>query len=474
MTAKPWRLGTAMRAAAKIFERSPTAPAPEEPAKFSGEPGRASEAPNMTDALTGLVTRSHFERAALAALAWRRNRGEWSGLLRIELAGLAEINETFGHAAGDEILRLAAQRLKGALGDGALITRLGGAGFAALTKAANRSGSARVAANVVTDINAPFNFESGDLRISAAVGFAVAPADGEDFAVLMRRAEFARLRARQEDGAGWRAYEAGLDNAAAARRDLQGALGEARAQRRLRLHYQPIVELTSGRIQGFEALLRWNHPTLGLIGAQDFVPLAEETGLIGSIGLWALEEACREAARWPHDIRVAVNVSPIQLRMGALPEEVARALAASGLPAHRLELELTEGVLIGDRDFARREMERLAELGVLVALDDFGAGFASFGYLSSLPFKRLKIDQSFVREMTVRPNTAVVIKSIAALAGDLGLSLVVEGVDAPEQRDWLIANGFTEAQGYLFGRGLEAEAVMERIAAQASADAAAA
>ena len=302
----------------------------------------------------------------------------------------------------------------------------------------------------------------------------MAPGDGEDLAELMRRAELARLRARQDGGVLWSRFEPGLDNAAAARRDILSALGEARAQNRLELHYQPVVEVATGRLKGFEALMRWRHPTLGLIGAQDFISTAEETGLIGSFGQWALETACREALRWPNDLRVAVNVSPLQLRGGGLPDDVARALRLSGLPAARLEIEITEGVLIGDRDFARRQLERLSDLGVSVALDDFGSGFASFGYLCSLPFRKLKIDQSFLKDMTSRPGNAVVVKSIATLAVELGLALVAEGVDQPEQRDWLASIGCAEAQGYLFGRPMPADQLSAWIAGHAKTDAAAA
>ncbi len=421
------------------------------------------------DALTGLMSRGAFEHRAFAELARRRHRGEWSGVLRVEIDRIAEINETFGHAAGDELLKQAATRLASALGWAALIGRLGGAGFVALTEGGDRGVGARAATRVVEAMSTPFTLDGIAAPCSAAVGVAFAPADGEDLAALMRRAEFARQRARQEGGRAWKRYEPALDQVVQARRELLSELGEARGQGRLLLHYQPIVEVATGRIRGFEALVRWRHPTLGLVGAQEFVPLAEESGLIGSIGQWALEEACHEAAGWPDDLKVAVNVSPLQLRAGGLPGDVAKALQASGLRAARLEIEVTEGVLIGDRDFARHELDRLRELGVGLSLDDFGAGFASFGYLCSFPFTKLKIDQSFLREMTNRPSNAVVIKSIATLASDLGLSLIVEGVDAPEQRDWLIANGCAEAQGYLFGRPMPPEEVAQRLAERAAA-----
>ena len=427
-------------------------------AGFAGVGAAIMEPPAAEcDALTGLLGRARFEERALAELAIRRHQAEWSGRLRIEIGRVAEINESLGLDVGDQLLRLAAQRLKRALGDDALIARLGGAGFAALTRGAERGGGARGAAAVVAVMAAPFEIDGLDAPSGATVGLAVVPADGEDFAGLMNRAELARLRAKQDGGGGWRRYEPALDTAAQARRQIESDLSEARAQGRLTLFYQPLVEVATGRVKGFEALMRWRHPTLGLVGAQDFMPIAEETGLIGAIGQWALDEACREAARWPDDVRVAVNVSPLQLRGGALPGEVAAALKASGLNPDRLEIEITEGVLIEDRDHVRHELDRLKELGVRIALDDFGAGYASFGYLCSFPFDKIKIDQSFLRDMTARPGNAVVIKSIVTLAADLGLSLVVEGVDSPEQREWLIANGCREAQGYLFGRPMPAD-----------------
>jgi diguanylate cyclase (GGDEF)-like protein len=444
-------------------------PRPERRQTSVANPASVADLAREADALTGLLSRSAFEHGALAELARRRHRGEWSGLLRVEIDGIAEINETYGHAAGDELLKQAAGRLTDALGGGAMIGRLGGAGFVALTEGGDRGAGARAATRLVEAMSARFTIEGIDAPCSATAGLALAPADGEDLAQLMRRAELARLRARHEGGGAWKRYEAALDHMAQARRELLSALGEARGQGQLALYYQPIVEVATGRVRGFEALLRWRHPTLGLVGAQEFVPLAEEAGLIGSIGQWALEEACREAAGWPDDLRVAVNVSPLQLRAGGLPGEVAKALRASGLRPQRLEIEVTEGVLIGDRDFARHELDRIRELGVGLSLDDFGAGFASFGYLCSFPFSKLKIDQSFLREMTNRPSNAVVIKSIVGLAADLGLSLVVEGVDSPEQKDWLIANGCAEAQGYLFGRPMPAEEVSHRIAERAAA-----
>jgi diguanylate cyclase (GGDEF)-like protein len=427
-------------------------------AGFVGVVASVADAPAAeTDALTGLLARGRFEERALAALAIRRHRGEWSGLLRIEIGRVAEINESLGLDIGDKLLRLAAERLKQALGEDALIARLSGAGFAALTKGAERGGGARGAAAVVTALAAPFEIDGLDVASGATVGLAVVPADGEDFAGLLNRAELARLRAKQDGGGGWRRYEPALDTAAQARRQLESDLSQARAQGRLTLFYQPLVEVATGRIKGFEALMRWRHPTLGLVGPQDFMPIAEETGLIGAMGEWALGEACRQAALWPENIRIAVNVSPLQLRGGALTSQVAAALRASCLTPDRLEIEITEGVLIEDRDHARRELDQLKELGVRIALDDFGAGYASFGYLCSFPFDKIKIDQSFLRDMTARPGNAVVIKSIVTLAADLGLSLIVEGVDSEEQRDWLIANGCREAQGYLFGRPMSAE-----------------
>jgi diguanylate cyclase (GGDEF)-like protein len=426
------------------------------------------------DSLTSLMNRGAFEPAALMELARRRHSGDWSALLRIEIDGISGANETLGHAAGDELLRIAAARLRSALGENALIARLGGAGFVALMLEPARGDGERTAAAVVAAMAEPMRLDVGDAPGGATVGLSLAPADGEDLADLMRYAEFARLRAAQEGGGLWRRFEPGLDNAAAARRDILSALGVARAEQRLELYYQPIVEVATERLRGFEALMRWRHPTLGLVGASDFIGVAEETGLIGSLGQWALETACRDAARWPADLRVAVNVSPLQLRGGGLPDEVARALRESGLPASRLELEVTEGVLIGDRDFVRRQLEQLGDLGVSVSLDDFGSGFASFGYLCSLPFRKIKIDQSFVKDMTTRPSNAVVVKSIAGLASELGLMLVVEGVDQPEQRDWLIANGCAEAQGYLFGRPMPAAEVAGWIAARRQASAAAA
>ena len=301
----------------------------------------------------------------------------------------------------------------------------------------------------------PFVVDGLDAPSGAAVGLAMAPADGEDFAQLMRRADLARLRARQGGGGLWRRFDPASDSVGAARRDLLQALSEARARQQLELYYQPIVEIATGRAKGFEALMRWRHPVLGLVSAQDFISLAEENGLISSLGRWALETACREAMRWPDDLFVAVNASPLQLRGGGLAADVKSALQASGLQPSRLEIELTEGVLIGDREFARQELERLERLSVSVVLDDFSAG-TSFGCLCSLPFRKLKVDQSFLQDMSTRPSTAVVIKSIAKLAAVLGLALGVGGVDKPEPRDWLIANDCPDAQGYLFSRPMPA------------------
>jgi diguanylate cyclase (GGDEF)-like protein len=474
--ADPWLLISVAAVAVAGYALLRRRPAPAraeavpEPAPRAVDRRRPGEpASSETDKLTGLLNRVRFEQAALPELARRRHRGAWSGLLRIEIDRVGEINEIYGHAAGDILLQLAAERLSRALGEGALIGRLGGAGFAALTEGGERGLGPRAAGRIVEAMGAPFTIEGVDMPCGAAVGLALAPSDGEDLEQLMRRAELARQRARQDGGTAWRRFDPARDHFAQARRELQGALGEAKSQSRLVLHYQPIVEVATGRTIGFEALLRWRHPTLGLVGAQDFIPLAEESGLIGSIGQWAMETACREAAGWPDALRVAVNVSPLQLRAGGLPGDVERALVNSGLRASRLEIEVTEGVLIGDRDFARQELDRLRDLGVGIVLDDFGSGFASFGYLCSFPFSKLKIDQSFLREMTNRPSNAVVIKSIVALAAELGLSLVVEGVDQPEQKEWLIANGCAVAQGYLFGRPMPVEEIPAFLAGHGAA-----
>jgi predicted signal transduction protein with EAL and GGDEF domain len=309
---------------------------------------------------------------------------------------------------------------------------------------------------VVEALSVPFDLGDHHVVIGASVGIAIAPDDGNDADQLLKNADMALYRAKDDGRARFHFFETEMDARAQARRLLELDLRKAITAGEFELFYQPIVNLTENRISGLEALLRWNHPTRGRVSPDKFIPLAEETGLIVGIGEWLIRGACAEASAWPSGLRVAVNVSPLQFRNKGLISAVISALASSGLPAERLELEITETVLMHDNDGTLAMLHQLRGLGVRISMDDFGTGYSSLSYLRSFPFDKIKIDQSFIRDLIDKPDSVAIIRAVAALGHSFGMTTTAEGVETQEQLDQMRAEGCTEAQGYFFSRPLPA------------------
>ena len=317
---------------------------------------------------------------------------------------------------------------------------------------------------------APFEVDGHTLYIGTSIGIAVAPFDGEDGPTLLRNADMALYRAKTDGRGLLRYFEPEMDQRMQARRGLEADLRLALERSEFRLAYQPQVDTLLGRVSGVEALLRWHHPTRGLVSPADFVPLAEETGLLVPMGRWVLQQACRDALAWPAHVRVAVNVSAVQFRQGGLVQDVAAALAASGLPPSRLELEITESVMLEDTQQALATLHTLREQGICIALDDFGTGYSSLSYLRSFPFDRIKIDRSFVRDAHRRPDSLAIIRAVVALAESLRMHVTVEGIETVEQLQAVQAQGCREMQGFLYSRPRPAEEIpglIERLPAEA-------
>ena len=356
------------------------------------------------------------------------------------------------------MLNAVAERLRRVVGDRGSVARFGGDEFAVVQLAAEQPGGASLlAADIVREIGEPYEFRDQQVVIGASIGIAVAPTDGTDPDQLLRNADLALYRAKYDGKGRYSFFEAEMDARAQERRTLELDLRKALAQKEFRLVYQPQVRVDSGQLTSFEALIRWQHPTRGLVSPALFIPLAEEVGLICAIGSWVLKEACTVAASWPDDIRIAVNLSAMQFASGTIVLEVIAALGASGLRADRLELEITESVLLKDTDSTLNLLRQLRDLGVRISMDDFGTGYSSLGYLQRFPFDKIKIDQSFVRDLADKPESIAIVRAVTSLAESLGITTTAEGVETAEQLQKLRREGCTEAQGYLFSRPASAE-----------------
>jgi diguanylate cyclase (GGDEF)-like protein len=408
------------------------------------------------DPLTGLADRRQFRDRLAQALAGPSTEGP--GLLLIDLDRFKAVNDALGHPAGDALLQAAAGRLRSALRPADMAARIGGDEFAVLlAPPTGREAVASVAARLVELLARPYVIRGQVAIVGASIGAALAPADGTDPDMLMTRADLALYQSKGEGRGRFNFFVPELQDRAEARRALELGLRAALPRGEFTLHYQPQLDLRSQTLAGFEALLRWQRPGLGLVPPAEFIPLAEEIGLIGTIGEWVLREATAEAARWPAPLRVAVNVSPPQFQNGRLVGSVQAALAASGLPGERLELEVTESALLEDGGWGTMaQLQALKTLGVRISLDDFGTGYSSLSQLRSFPFDRVRIDRSFA-------NDAAVVRAVAALGTSLGMRTTVEGAETPAQLERVRADGCTEAQGYLLGRPVPAGEVPEII-----------
>ncbi len=408
------------------------------------------------DLLTGLPNRNVLREELERALSATR-RGETVALLCLDLDRFKPVNDTYGHGTGDSLLKQVAQRLRECVRETDVVARVGGDEFAVVQRgAAPPEGAARVAARIVEVLNQPFDVDGHVVHIGASVGIALAPGDGTDGETLMRHADMALYQAKSDGRAQMRFFEAGMNERIDARRGLENDIRQALADRQFELAYQPRFDLRDGRLVGVEALLRWHHPQRGNVPPSDLIPLAEETALIVPIGQWVLEQACQDAQAWPMHLTVAVNVSPVQFARGAVVRDVNRALAQTGLPARRLELEITESAIFKDPAAALAALHELRGSGVRIALDDFGTGYSSLSHLRSFPFDHLKIDRSFVRDVVDREDLRAIVRSVTTLAEGLGMQTTAEGVETAEQLDAVRALGCSAVQGYHLGRPMPA------------------
>ncbi|WP_411902639.1 putative bifunctional diguanylate cyclase/phosphodiesterase [Methylorubrum thiocyanatum] len=410
----------------------------------------------LHDTLTDLPNRVQFQQLLEAAREQAGASGRFA-VLALDLDEFKNVNDTFGHAAGDGLLRAFAERLQRFASSDVHIARLAGDEFALLAKgsaARDRHTVALLASDIVAAVASPFTVNGIRVSIGVSIGIAMAPQDG--CVEIMRRADLALYRTKGEGRNGYRFYEAEMDERIEARRALSTDLRGALDRNEFLLHFQPIVS-REGRVRGFEALVRWKHPKRGFVSPAEFIPLAEETGVIIPLGEWILQQACATAAGWPGDISIAVNLSPIQFRHSDLPLLVISALQESGLDASRLEIEITESVFLEATPAIKTALAKLRELGVRLSLDDFGTGYSSLSYLRRLAFDKIKIDQSFVRDLPHEQSGAAIVRAIIDLATSLKMTVIAEGVETEAQRRCLLSLGCHALQGYLFSRPVPAD-----------------
>jgi diguanylate cyclase (GGDEF)-like protein len=418
------------------------------------------------DSLTELPTRLRFREQLQEELS--RSRGHSSfAVLCLDLDLFKSVNDTLGHPAGDALLRAVAVRLREIVRDTDMLARLGGDEFAIIqTRTAVQPDDATALASRLIDIiSAPYDLDGHQVVIGLSVGIAIAPIDGTDADQLLKCADMALYRAKEEGRGTYRFFEQAMDARAQARRRLELDLRSAMQNDEFELYYQPIVQLQSGEIVAFEALMRWHHPERGMVPPAEFIPLAETTGLIVPLGEWALRKACLDAAGWSRPVRVAVNLSPVQFKHRTLVPAVINALAISGLAPERLELEITESVLLQDSEGTLATLHTLRDFGMHISMDDFGTGYSSLSYLRSFPFDKIKIDQSFVRELSTRDDCVAIVRAVTGLGNSLGIATTAEGVETNEQLDLLRLHGCGEVQGYLFSKprpGGDVEAMLSQ------------
>ena len=411
------------------------------------------------DPLTDLPNRILFRERLVHELK-RVRRGEIIAVLALDLDYFKTINDTLGHPIGDELLKLVADRLRSCTREPDTVARLGGDEFAIIMTQLHTSTDVTVLARRIREsVNKPFHVAGHQIVTDISIGISVAPDDGTEPDVLLKNADMALYGAKGDGRGSWRFFEAEMDTNMRARRDLEMSLRSALVNDEFKLHYQPLVTISNNEISGFEALIRWNRSGNRLVSPADFIPVAEETGLIVPIGEWVLRSACKEAAKWPSHIKVAVNISPAQLSNRNIVAAVSSALEAAELPAHRLQLEITETVLLQNTFSTLATLHKLRELGVQIALDDFGTGYSSLSYLRSFPFDKIKIDRSFIKDLGVGEEPYAIVNAVAGLANGLKIVSTAEGVETEKQLEILQTIGCTEIQGFLFSRPLPAEDV---------------
>ncbi|ANJ86766.1 hypothetical protein MB84_29270 (plasmid) [Pandoraea oxalativorans] len=419
------------------------------------------------DPLTALPNRALLRERLEHGLAHAKP-GAHLAVLSLDLDAFKSVNDSYGQAVGDQLLRAVADRLRACVDPQDTVARLGGDEFVVLRPRVRHAAQAeRLALRVVAALQAPFALAQVTLNIATSVGVALTPEAGTCVDELMRASDVALSRAKADGGGTARCYVPGMDAPMLARQTLKLGLATALARGELELFFQPLVSVATQRVCSCEALLRWRHPELGMVSPAEFIPIAEACGLITPIGEWVLGAACREAARWPEAIGVAVNLSPAQFKDGRLVTSVAEALAASGVAASRLQLEITESVLLERNDANVKTLQALRRLGVKIAMDDFGTAYASLGYLRSFPFDKIKVDQSFIGDLPHGRASLAIVRAVAGIGRSLGITTAVEGVETQAQLEAVRAEGIEEAQGYLFSRPVpaaEVAALLHRLA----------
>ncbi|MBH5401087.1 EAL domain-containing protein [Bradyrhizobium sp. CNPSo 4010] len=404
------------------------------------------------DALTSLPNRVLFHEQLEQGLRQTRS-GDQLAVLCLDLDHFKDINDSLGHPIGDALLKEVGRRLEATVGEQDTVARLGGDEFAVVQIGRSEEIAARsLAGRLVEVISAPYQIDDHQIVIGVSIGISLSPQDGSNPDELLKNADLALYRAKADGRGTYRFFETGMDARAQARRLLEMDLRAALQRDEFQVYYQPIREVASSRVVAFEALLRWNHPQRGLIAPISFIPLAEETGLIVQLGEFVLRSACTDAATWPDDVDVAVNLSPVQFKSPNLIASVTEALAASGLGARRLELEITESVLLQNSEATLTTLHELRAMGVRISLDDFGTGYSSLSYLRSFPFDKIKIDRSFVSELATRDDSMAIIRAVTGLGRSLGIVTTAEGVENDAQLELLRREGCTQAQGYLFSK----------------------
>jgi diguanylate cyclase (GGDEF)-like protein/PAS domain S-box-containing protein len=422
------------------------------------------------DGLTGLPNRNLLRQQTDEMLLHTRRGTEKIAVMVLGLDNFKAVNDTLGHGVGDKLLRGVAKRLRSTLREEDTLARLNSDEFTIVQSGLTRPEEAvLLARRLLQAIGEPYLLDGHSVVIGASIGIAMAPGDGDESEKLLKHADMALSRAKNDSRGMFSFFEAGMDARAQSRRKLEIDLRDAIQRDMLRPYYQPLVDLTSGRITGFEALVRWPHPERGMISPAEFIPVAEETGLINAVGALMLHRACADAALWPDDVRVAVNLSPLQFRAGNLLSLVMDALKRSGLPAKRLELEITETLLLEKSSQVQATLHALRALGVRISMDDFGTGYSSLSYLRSFPFDKIKIDQSFVRDLGTNRDAQAIVRAIISLGAGLGVTITAEGVETESELSCLRTEGCHEAQGFLFSRARPNAEIIGLLEAQCGA-----
>ena len=412
------------------------------------------------DSLTDLANRVLLNERLEQALGSRIHGEQMVAVHHLDLDQFKAVNDTFGHPGGDKLLKIVADRFRGIVRETDTIARTGGDEFVIVqAPIIDPADATSLAQRIIALMSEPFDIDGHQAVIGASIGIAVGPGDGLRPDRLLRNADLALYRAKADGRGTFHFFEPAMDLQMQTRRIMEQDLRKALPAGEFELYYQPVVNLASNEISGFEALIRWNHPTKGLIAPAAFIPLAEEIGFIVPMGDWVIRQACATAAQWPGNLHVAVNISAVQFRSAGLMQVIVGALAASGLHPTRLEIEITESVLLQNRETTLAILHQLRSLGIRIAMDDFGTGYSSLTYLQCFPFDKIKIDRSFVKDITENTGSLNIVRAVAALANGMGMTATAEGVETREQLDKITSEGCTEMQGYLFSRPLPAHEI---------------